>query len=80
MKTKLVTTRAIELLALVMIGDGVTGFFKPRRHSLLWKAGPKPFRELMENCAEHPEIVRWLYLAEAAAGIYVATREASECE
>jgi hypothetical protein len=66
--------RIIQLVALVMVGDGVVGFFRPRWHSLLWKIGPKAYRELMEHFAEEPTEARWLYALEAVLGAWAATR------
>lgn len=70
--------RIIQLAALVMVGDGVVGFFKPRWHSLLWNMGPRPYRKLMKEFATHPERARWLYAAEIVAGTWLATRQTPE--
>jgi hypothetical protein len=72
------TRRLIELIALVMIGDGMLGFFKPRWHSLLWDVGPAPFRNLMENLAAHPDNARLLYAAEVGLGTWLASRQTPE--
>ncbi len=61
--------RTIQLIALVMVGDGVVGFLKPRWHSLLWDIGPEPYRKTMNQFALHPERARWLYAAEVLIGI-----------
>ncbi len=68
-------TRLVQLAALIMIGDGVTGLFKPRRHSLLWDVGPQPFREAMESLAANPAKARLLYAAEIGVGAWLAIRE-----
>ena len=65
--------RLIELVALVMVGDGVVGFFKPRWHSLLWKVGPKPYRAVMVKAAPNPSTARWIYAAEVVVGTLIAT-------
>ncbi len=67
--------RLIQLMALIMIGDGVTGFFKPRWHSLLWDIGPQPFRAAMEKLAENPEAARIMYAAEIGIGSWLASRQ-----
>ncbi len=67
--------RLIQLFALVMVGDGVVGFFKPRWHSLLWDLGPESYRKLMHQFAVHPGRARWLYAAEVVAGTFLATRQ-----
>jgi len=70
--------RILQLIALIMIGDGVTGLIKPRRHSLLWDVGPKPFRALMEEFAAHGEMARVLYAAEILVGTWLATEQTPE--
>lgn len=70
--------RLIQLVALVMVGDGVVGFFKPRWHSLLWDLGPKPYRDLMHKAARNPAEARLIYAAEAAFGTWLATRQTPE--
>lgn len=70
--------RIIELLALLMIGDGVAGFIKPHWHSLLWNMGPRSFRSLMQNLAGHPQEARLLYGAEVALGTWLAMRDTAE--
>jgi hypothetical protein len=72
------TRRIIQLVALLMIGDGVLGFFKPRWHSLLWNVGPKPFRDLMRNLAAHPDDTRLLYAIEVGLGTWIASRQTPE--
>lgn len=72
------TRRIIQLVALIMIGDGVTGFFKPRRHSLLWDIGPEFFRTAMETLAENPAKARLIYAAEIAIGSWLAARQTPE--
>ena len=70
--------RVIQLVALVMVGDGVVGFFKPRWHSLLWNIGPKAYREVIYRLAEEPGKARWVYAAEAVVGALIATRQTPE--
>lgn len=70
--------RAVQLIALLMIGDGVAGFFKPRWHSLLWDVGPEPYKKVMRKFAREPERARWVYLAEVAVGVLLAGRQTPE--
>lgn len=58
-----------------MIGDGVTGLLKPRRHSLLWDVGPNPLRRTMEALVTHPGQARLLYAAEIWAGAWLAMQQ-----
>ena len=70
--------RIVQLVALVMVGDGVVGFFKPRWHSLLWDLGPKPYRDLMAHFAEEPTTARWIYAAEVVLGTWLAGQQTPE--
>jgi hypothetical protein len=70
--------RLIQLVALIMIGDGVTGLFKPRRHSLLWDVGPAPLRTMMEMLAANPAKAQLLYAAEIWLGTWLAARQTPE--
>lgn len=72
--------RIKELIAILMIGDGVVGFVAPRRHMLLWKFGPKSYRRMVSGFAERPGLVRFLAAAEAAGGLWLALRQYPEKE
>jgi hypothetical protein len=72
--------RLIQLVALIMVGDGVVGFFKPRWHSLLWNIGPRMYRDVMQHFAAEPNTARWIYAGEAIIGAWVATRQTPEVE
>ncbi len=74
----MILRRMIQLVALVMVGDGVVGFFKPRWHSLLWDMGPKPYRNLMRHFAENPAAARWIYAAEVGLGALLASQQTPE--
>lgn len=73
MKNELVTRRVIELGALVLIGDGITGLIKPRRYSLLWHFGPELVCDTTEKLAEHPKTARVIYAAQLALGILIVS-------
>lgn len=74
----MILKRLVQLVALVMVGDGVVGFFKPRWHSLLWDLGPAPYRDLMTQAARNPSTARWLYAAEVVIGTLIATQQTPE--
>ena len=74
----MILRRLIQLVALVMIGDGVVGFFKPRWHSLLWDLGPEPYRRLMSQFVANPDTARWVYAAEVAVGALIASQQTPE--
>ena len=71
----MIVRRLIQLFALLMIGDGVSGLVKPRWHSLLWDVGPRSFRSAMEKLAENPVKARLLYAAEIGFGTWLSTRQ-----
>jgi hypothetical protein len=70
--------RALELLGLMMIGEGVVGLIHPRRYSLFWKIGPQWLRDSMDTLAEHRQSTRLLCFGEIAAGLWLALREIEE--
>ena len=74
----MIVRRVVQLIALLMIGDGVAGFFKPRWHSLLWDLGPEPYRAVMRKFARDPGTARWIYAAEVAVGALIASQQTPE--
>ena len=74
----MILRRLVQLTALLMVGDGVVGFFKPRWHSLLWDLGPEPYRKLMREFAANPGAARWIYAAEVAVGALIAAEQTPE--
>ena len=70
--------RLKETFAVVTIGDGVIAFLAPRRHSLLWEAGPKDFRRVARFFAGNPNYMRLLGLAQIAFGLRLALRQYEE--
>ncbi len=66
MTNKLLGRRLLEAGGLFLIGDGVMGLLRPRRHSWLWHFGPELGRAMTEELAEHPKLARSVYLAEVA--------------
>ncbi|MGI8437228.1 MAG: hypothetical protein ACR2NX_10035 [Chthoniobacterales bacterium] len=78
MKTNCMVKRGLEILGLMMIGEGLVGLIRPRRYSLFWNLGPKWLRETVETLAEHPEATRLLCAGELATGLWLALREIEE--
>ena len=70
--------RAIQFGALFLIGDGIMGLIKPRWHSLLWRCGPQLAKAATEELADHPKTARAIYMAEAIAGIAIASLQTPE--
>jgi len=60
MKPNPIARRLLEGGALFLIGDGIMGLLKPRRHSLLWDCGPQPIRSVTEGLADNPELAGWI--------------------
>jgi hypothetical protein len=75
MKTKAITTRCLEVLALAMIGEGVVGLLRPRSYFLFWKIGPHWLRRTTEFFAKHHETTRLLCLMEIGVGLRLALHE-----
>jgi hypothetical protein len=67
--------RLKELLAMMMIGEGVIAAIAPRRHTLLWNTGPRPLRRLVVYFARRPQITRILGAAEVGLGYWLARRQ-----
>ena len=67
--------RMKELLALVLIGEGVVGMLNPVGHLRLWEMGPRPLRELVKWCEERPGLMRLVWAAQAGVGLWLATRQ-----
>ena len=67
--------RIAELVAMVLIGDGVIAMSAPSRHSLLWRGGPRMWGDFMQGLAERPNLVRVLGAAETGIGLWLALRQ-----
>lgn len=80
MKTELVTRRVVETAALFLIGDGIMGLLKPRRHSRLWHFGPEIAKAATEELFTHPDVARAIYALEAALGISIASFSTPESQ
>ena len=67
--------RFVELASLMMIGDGLMGLCFPRRYAMFWRFGPEAWRDVADYLHDHPEMVRTLGAAEAALGVWLASRQ-----
>lgn len=67
--------RVTEIAALLLVGDGVVGMLQPERHVRLWQRGPRTYRAAVEPFVKHPGLTRVLAAAEAAAGLWWASRQ-----
>jgi hypothetical protein len=70
--------RLLELFGLILIGDGLMGLLRPRRHSLLWHFGPQLAKAVTEELADHPKTARSIYAAELAVGVALASLQLSD--
>jgi hypothetical protein len=70
-----VEARTLEVLALTMIGDGVLALLQPERHMLLWRRGPRPWRELSQYFLDRPMLTRVVGAATVVAGLWLANRQ-----
>lgn len=66
--------RALETLAMAMIGDGVLAVLEPKRHIGLWYRGPDAYKKFMDVFLERPGMTRAVGAAEAGLGLWVASR------
>ena len=67
--------RLLETFAALTIGDGAIELIAPRRHSLMWDAGPQSARKVARFFAEHPNHMRLLGAAQVAFGVWLALRQ-----
>jgi hypothetical protein len=73
----MIAKRAMECVAMMMIGDGVLALVEPRRHVSLWVAGPRWWRAMMEPFLDRPGLSRCVGAGEVALGVWLAHRQSS---
>lgn len=71
----MLSSRVKELLAILLIGDGVVALLNPQRHVHLWRRGPKVYRQLMEAFLRRPGMTQLLSAVEVVLGIWWASRQ-----
>lgn len=64
-----------ELLAILMIGDGVLALIAPSRHPRLWKFGPRGYQQLMQAFSDHPTMKRFSGIGQIGLGVWLASRQ-----
>ena len=64
--------------AMVLIGDGVMALVHPQKDALAWKAGPKPWRDLMHELHERPMLTRAIGAAQIAGAVWWALQQEKE--
>lgn len=63
-----------DLLALVVIGDGVSAAVLPRSRMRRWAVGPQWFKDLARTFHDRPMLTRALGLATAGVGLWWTAR------
>jgi hypothetical protein len=66
--------RLIQIGALLLIVDGITGIVMPRRRSLIWHAGPELVKAATEEIADHPKTARAINVGKVALGVALLSR------
>jgi hypothetical protein len=69
--------RINELAAIVLVGDGLLAVVQPRRRTVLWRDGPRPYRAAMDILLRRPLLTRFLAEAEVELGLWLASRQRS---
>ncbi len=69
------SSRMQEVLAMLLIGDGVIGLLQPERHARLWKHGPTQYRRVMEQFVRQPGVTQFLGAVEVGLGIWWASKQ-----
>ncbi|HEY2841628.1 MAG TPA: hypothetical protein VGJ26_20885 [Pirellulales bacterium] len=72
--------RTMEVTALAMIGEGMLGLIRPRRHLHLWNFGPAGYRKMVNAMEEHPDAMRLAFAAELGLGLLWGLHLVGECE
>ena len=67
--------RIYELLAMLMIGDGLVAALEPRRHARLWLGGPSAWRRVMWSFVERPRLTRCVGVAQLGFGLWLARQQ-----
>ncbi|WP_243643454.1 hypothetical protein [Sphingomonas sp. PP-F2F-A104-K0414] len=68
-------SRAAEMAAIFMVGDGLIGLLQPRRHVDLWKDNALGTEKLVQPFVDRPGRRRLYAVVQIAAGLALATRQ-----
>jgi hypothetical protein len=72
------TKRIKDLIAMVLVGDGVLTFIAARNRALLWRFGPERLRKSTSWQANHPLYMRLEAIASIGIGVWLALRQYRE--
>jgi hypothetical protein len=67
--------RIKEVMAVLLIGDGVISILEPKRHSKLWAKGPVVYRKAMKPFTRDPVVVQLVGLGLVGVGFWLASRQ-----
>lgn len=67
--------RLKELVAILLIGDGVLAVIAPRRHPRLWLPGPPGYKHTLQALRNRPVLKRFLGIAQVGLGLWLAARQ-----
>ncbi len=65
------TNRWLEVLSIVLIGDGIISVLRPVGHSRMWWAPLPGVRPLMEWCEARPNATQAIGAAQVLAGLWL---------
>lgn len=68
-------SRAAEMAAIFMVGDGLIGLLQPRRHVDLWKDDALGTEALVKPFVDRPGRRRLYAVVQIAAGLALAARQ-----
>lgn len=68
-------SRAAEMAAIFMVGDGLIGLLQPRRHVDLWKNDALGTEKLVKPFVDHPGRRRLYAVVQIATGLALAARQ-----
>ncbi|PTW45537.1 hypothetical protein C8J25_107220 [Sphingomonas faeni] len=68
-------SRAAEMAAIFMVGDGLIGLLQPRRHVDLWKDDALGTEKLVKPFVDRPGRRRLYALVQIVAGLALAARQ-----
>lgn len=69
-----------ELLAALLVGDGVLSFVSPRRYLLAVEFGPEGYKRALEELSERAPLTRLLAAGQVGIGLFIASRGFSQEE
>lgn len=70
--------KAMNLMAMGLIGDGLLTTVQPRRETVLWENGPAMCQRVMSFAAERPKLTRAFGLVELGLGLWLGFKSASQ--